>query len=237
MHFPVYLLGVVHPHPVFEGLGYLAAAQAFRWLRARRGDVLDEDARGWLIVAAVVGGAIGSKLLYWASDPAATVLDGSLAAVMGGKSVVGGLVGALGAVELAKRRLGIARATGDLFAMPCALGIAVGRIGCFLTGLSDHTHGLPTTLPWGVDFGDGLPRHPTQLYEVAFLLGLSAVLYRWRPAREGDTFKLFLACYAAFRIWLELLKPGIFFGPLNAVQWVCLAVLVYYAPRLRPAVA
>ncbi len=83
MHFPVYLLGVVHPHPVFEGLGYLAAAQAFRWLRARRGDVLDEDARGWLIVAAVVGGAIGSKLLYWASDPAATVLDGGLASVMG----------------------------------------------------------------------------------------------------------------------------------------------------------
>ena len=236
MQVPVYLgLGPlqIHPHPVFEALGYLVAAQTFRWQRARRGDHLDEDTRGWLVVAAVVGGALGGKLLYWASDPGAT-LGGDLAGVLGGKSILGALVGALIGVELAKRRLGVARATGDLFALPCALGIAVGRIGCFLTGLADHTHGLPTALPWGVDFGDGLPRHPAQLDEIAFLCLLAAALLRWRPRRDGDAFAAFFVAYAAFRLGLEFMKPGLFVGGLSAIQWVCLAVLLYYAARLAP---
>jgi prolipoprotein diacylglyceryltransferase len=236
MQFPVYV-GVgplaVHPHPLFEGLGYVVAAYLFKWLRARQGDALDEDTRGWVVVAAVVGGAIGSKLMYLASDPEVT-FGGGFGVLLGGKSIVGGLVGALIGVELAKWWLGVTRSTGDLFAVPCALGIAVGRIGCFLTGLSDHTHGLPTSLPWGVDFGDGLPRHPTQLYEIVFLCLLAVVLYRWRPRREGDTFRLFLAAYAAFRLWVELIKPGVLYGWLNGIQWVCLAVLIYYAAQVAP---
>jgi len=47
-----------------------------------------------------------------------------------------------------------------------------------LTGLSDNTYGTPTNLPWAVNFGDGIPRHPTQLYEIAFLIALLPILYR-----------------------------------------------------------
>jgi phosphatidylglycerol---prolipoprotein diacylglyceryl transferase len=96
---------------------------------------------------------------------------------MGGKTVVGALIFGLVAVELMKRYIGVRESTGDLYAIPLALGIAIGRIGFFLTGLSDNTYGTPTTLPWGVNFGDGIPRHPTQLYEIAFLLTLIPILY------------------------------------------------------------
>ena len=86
-----------------------------------------------------------------------------------GKSVVGALVGgaACRRVDQAAHRRH-ASATGDVFAIPLVVGIAIGRIGCFLTGLDDNTHGLPTSLPWAVDFGDGVPRHPAQLYESPF---------------------------------------------------------------------
>ena len=86
---------------------------------------------------------------------------------MGGKTIVGALIFGLISVELMKRYIGVRQSTGDLYAIPLALGIAIGRIGCFLTGLSDNTYGTPTTLPWAVNFGDGIPRHPTQLYEIA----------------------------------------------------------------------
>ena len=42
----------------------------------------------------------------------------------------------------------------------------------------DNTYGTPTSLPWAINFGDGIPRHPTQLYEVAFLLLLIPILFR-----------------------------------------------------------
>jgi phosphatidylglycerol:prolipoprotein diacylglycerol transferase len=98
--------------------------------------------------------------------------------LMGGKTIVGALVFGLISVELMKRYIGVRQSTGDLYAIPLALGIAIGRIGCFLTGLSDNTYGTPTTLPWAIDFGDGIPRHPTQLYEIAFLLILIPILYK-----------------------------------------------------------
>ena len=100
------------------------------------------------------------------------------ASLIGGKTIVGALTGGLIAVELLKRYIGLRHSTGDLYAIPLALGIAIGRIGCFLTGLPDNTYGTPARLPWAVDFGDGIPRHPTQLYEIAFLLLLIPLLYR-----------------------------------------------------------
>jgi phosphatidylglycerol:prolipoprotein diacylglycerol transferase len=96
---------------------------------------------------------------------------------MGGKTIVGALIFGLLTVEFVKRYIGLNQSTGDLYAIPLSLGIAIGRIGCFLTGLSDNTYGIPTSLPWGINFGDGIPRHPTQLYEIIFLLALIPLLY------------------------------------------------------------
>ena len=105
-----------------------------------------------------------------------------------------------------------------------------GRIGCFLTGLDDHTHGLPTSLPWGVDFGDGIPRHPTQLYEIGFLL-LLALALRFGPRRtwpEGRRFQLFLGVYLAFRLGVDALKPTQpLAAGLGAIQWAALLGLIW----------
>ena len=135
--------------------------------------------RSAAIAAAIAGAVVGSKLLFWLEDPALTLHNLHNASyLMGGKTIVGALAFGLLSVEGFKRYIGLRQSTGDLYAIPLAVGIAVGRIGCFLTGLSDNTYGTPTGLPWGVDFGDGIRRHPTQLYEVVFLLLLIPVLYR-----------------------------------------------------------
>jgi phosphatidylglycerol:prolipoprotein diacylglycerol transferase len=150
---------------------------------------------------------------------------------MSGKTIVGGLAGGLVAVEWVKRRLGIRVATGDLFAVPLALGLAVGRIGCFLTGLADDTCGNATRLPFGVDFGDGVRRHPTQLYEIVFVLVLAAVLWGLleRPHRGGEIFKTFMVSYATWRLLVDFLKPRMTVLELSYIQWTCLAIILYYA--------
>lgn len=233
--FPVYLwVGplALHPHWIFEVLSYIVGSRVYLALKTRKGDTISADHRWSVVAAAAIGAAIGSKLLYLASDPELTTQHGTdIFFLMSGKSVVGGLVGALIAVEWVKRREGVTRATGDLFVIPLCIGIAVGRIGCFLTGLEDHTHGLPTTLPWAIDFGDGIPRHPAQLYEIAFLLVLAIgfLVSGSRLRTEGDQFKLLMVLYMGFRLVTEFIKPGVFILGLNAIQWVALGMLFYYA--------
>src|SRR5579863_1652871 len=193
--FPVYLrVGSfrIHPHIFFETSAYVVGFSLFLLMRRRLGDPVSEDFRWWVIAAAVAGAALGCRLLGWLETP-------RLDAVMTGKTIVGGLVGGLIAVELVKKRFGVTSATGDLFAIPLAVGIAIGRMGCFLTGLADQTYGNPTRLPWGVDFGDGVARHPTQLYEIVFLAMLILVLLMLsrRPHAQGDLFKTFMISYSS----------------------------------------
>jgi prolipoprotein diacylglyceryltransferase len=237
--FPYYLqFGPLrlHPHWVFEGLAYAVAFHIYLRLRRSRGDSVSEDIRWWVIAAAAAGAALGSKLLYWLEEPSLTLAHwNDPAYLMGGKTIVGALVGGLICVEWAKRRLGVAARTGDLFAVPLALGIAIGRIGCFLTGLPDHTYGTPTRLPWGVNFGDSIPRHPTQLYEIAFLTCLAALLWWFvrRPHSNGDVFKAFMVGYMGFRLLVDFLKPEATLAGLSSIQWAATLMLVYYGRDVR----
>lgn len=237
LDFPVWIhIGpiVVHPHLAFELLAYAAGIGVYWALRARMGDHLAAADRWSLFAATAIGAVVGSRLLNWLDQSSLTPASGAdLLRLIGGQTVVGGLLGAWLAVEFQKRRLGITRPTGDLVAMPAALAIAVGRIGCFLTGLPDGTYGVATSLPWGVDVGDGVARHPTALYETAFLVALAFVL-RVALVRlsEGLTFVTFVSGYLSFRLLVDALKPGARLAlGLTAIQWACLAGLAYYGVR------
>jgi prolipoprotein diacylglyceryltransferase len=230
-------------HFVFESLGYAAAAAVYLVYRRRRGDALPDADRIWTIVAAAAGAAVGSRALFLTIDPARTLRHvGEWSLLSGGKTIVGALLGGLIAVELVKRFRGITVATGDLYVPALAAGIAVGRIGCFLAGPMDHTAGLPTSLPWGIASGDAVRRHPTALYEIAFVLLLAFALRRVpEKAPAGAAFALFLAGYLAFRFAVDFLKPEpppLVLG-LTGIQLACLAGLGYYAAiipkRLRPS--
>jgi len=235
LHFGRY---AIHPHLFFESLSYFIAFRVYLSLRRRFGDPIATPLRWAVIAAAIAGAALGAKLLYWLEDPVLTFHHfRDPAYLIGGKTIVGALVFGLLSVECMKRYIGLRTSTGDLYAIPLALGIAIGRIGCFLTGLSDNTYGIPTNLPWAVNFGDGIPRHPTQLYEIFFLLALIPILFvvltkvvarvpHFSPLlREvgilpptnvhpptsrflpGDAFKLFMVAYLSFRLLCDFLKP------------------------------
>jgi prolipoprotein diacylglyceryltransferase len=219
-------------HLIFESLAYLAAFRYYTRQREQTGDFLPPHQRSSIVLAAILGAVAGSKILDWLEDPAFTLAHWREPAyIIGGKTIVGALLGGTLAVELIKKKLGVRRRTGDLFAVPLTLGIMIGRVGCFLNGLSDHTYGNPTSLPWAVDFGDGIPRHPTQLYEIlALALALPFLrLFEQSEHEEGDVFRVFLFGYLAWRFAIEFIKPDPTFGGLNSIQWVSAAALVWYA--------
>jgi prolipoprotein diacylglyceryltransferase len=174
-------------------------------------------------LAAFIGGVLGAKLPFvfvrgtdWFG--AAWLADG--------KTVTTGLMGAYVGVELAKRWLGVTVKTGDAFALPLALALAVGRWGCFLHGCCS---GVPTHPPWGVDFGDGVPRHPTQIYESLFHFAMALVLVQLvRHGRlRNRRLKLYLMCYGGYRFLTEFLRPEPEYAlGLTYFQWVALVLLI-----------
>lgn len=218
-------------HAGFELLAYLAGFALSRraWRRETRAFAARENS-GWIAVAAILGAALGSKLLFLLQYPDFAFAGfPSAEALLGGKTIVGGLLGGLAGVEIAKARLGVSDSTGDLFTVPVLAGLAVGRLGCLASGLVDETFGLPTSLPWGWDFGDGIKRHPTPLYEIAFLLVFLAALRVFAPrlTHAGDTFRVFMATYFAFRVAVDFLKPP--FGPVASAAEAALPRARLYA--------
>ena len=183
----------------------------------------------WILVSCALGALLGSKLLALLErSPQDMMEDEPWQAFLGGKTIVGGLLGGWIGVELAKKWFGIVARTGDAYVLPLVLGIAIGRIGCFLTGLPDRTYGVATSLPWGVDFGDGIRRHPTQLYEVVWVLGLgAAILIRSRfPYPRGHLFRWFMLGYFGFRLMVEFIKPVFRPSGLSAIQFACVLGII-----------
>ena len=129
---------------------------------------------------------------------------------MSGKTILFGLVGWYFAVELVKWRMGIKVKTGDSFAVPVAGSIAVGRLSCFAGGCC---YGTPTQLPWGVIFSsvDQVPRHPTQLYELAFHLTAALVLATLprRGVFRNQLIKLYFIGYCGYRFLSEYIRPEV----------------------------
>lgn len=224
-------------HLLFEWLGMTVGFQLYRRERARDSGagVLQPGAYP-VALGCLLGAALGNKLVFWAEFPHLWSTQGhDLAIWMSGQSIVGGLLGGLLGVEIAKKLTGITASTGDAFVLPLMAGTAIGRIGCFLAGLQDGTYGNPSTLPWAVDFGDGIARHPTQLYDIAFVLAFGALVLAWRRrwrAKPGLAFKVYLSGYLSWRLLVDAIKPVPFdYGAgLSGIQVVCLLALLCYLP-------
>ncbi|HET6883316.1 MAG TPA: prolipoprotein diacylglyceryl transferase family protein [Pirellulales bacterium] len=204
-----------------------AIAAAYLLSRRRQGRLpLTAGQRLGLALGAFCGAMIAAKLPFVLSDWQG-LMSGS-AWLDNGKTIVFGLVGGYFGVELAKWALDIRVKTGDSFAVPVAVGIAIGRLACFAGGCC---YGTPTSLPWGVDFGDG-PRHPTQLYETAFHLSAAACLLlmeRWNLCR-GQRIKLYIMAYLLYRFATEFIRPEPrLWLSLTGYQWACLAWLPVFA--------
>lgn len=149
-----------------------------------------------------------------------------------GHSIAGAIAGGIVAVEGYKFARGIRGSTGFTFVAPLALGIAVGRLGCFFAGLPDYTYGIATNLPWAVDFGDGIPRHPVQLYESAAMAGFLAVFlwgaWRRKPLFLRHGFYIFTGWYGIQRFVWEFFKPyPTLIGPFNIFHLVCAGLVLY----------
>lgn len=155
-----------------------------------------------------------------------------------GHSIAGAIAGGVVGVEIFKALKGIRGSTGAQFVAPLATGIAVGRLGCFFAGLPDYTYGIPTALPWGVDFGDGIFRHPVQLYE-SLSMGMFLAVYLRRIAQGSvlfrrDGFYLFVGWYALQRFGWEFLKPyPSVIGPFNLFHILCVLLLCYSVLMMR----
>lgn len=215
-------------HLVLEVLAYTLGYRFYARLRRRRGDRIGDTQRGWIFIGAALGALVGSRLLGALEHPDLS----APAALLADKSIVGGLLGGLVVVEWTKRRIGVTASSGDLMVYPLLLALMIGRLGCFSAGVWDGTHGLPSALPWALDLGDGVLRHPTMLYELGFLAALWAALRRIearRPLADGALFKLFMVAYLAFRLVSDGLKPRTpVISSLSAIQLACLLGLAYY---------
>lgn len=179
-----------------------------------------------IALAAFVGGTLAAKLPFvWSSDAgfwdwATWTADG--------KTITTGLVGAYLAVEAVKLILGIRAKTGDGLAVPLAVALAVGRLGCFV---NPCCFGEPTTLTWGIDFGDGVRRHPTQLYESLFHATWAVILVclQQRDVLRYQRLKLYLLAYSGFRLAIEFIRvEPKWLGPLTYYQ----VVVIGFAPFL-----
>ena len=95
-----------------------------------------------------------------------------------------------------------------------------------MAGLADDTYGKATGLPWAVDLGDGVGRHPVQVYEILFLIVLGVVVSRKAKLPEGARFRIFLGSYLAWRVVIDFLKPQPLIDGLNLIQWSCLGGIV-----------
>lgn len=198
---------------------YLVGILVFRWAARRRG--LDTEGMRILMGAGLIGGLAGANLLQL------------LAAGTPGKTIEGGIAGGFLAVVWTKRRLGITRPTGDLFALAIPAGEAIGRLGCFVGGCC---YGKVTTAALAVH-EHGELRHPAQLYSSLAAASSFAVLVwleRKRILPENGLLYVQIALFCMTRFAIEFVREGntAEFG-LTLAQLGCIAGFAFAAYKLR----
>jgi phosphatidylglycerol:prolipoprotein diacylglycerol transferase len=154
----------------------------------------------------IIGAIIGSRAGHIIFNPEAiqTFLD-FFKIWQGGMSFHGGFIGALlfSVFYIKKNKMNFWKIT-DVIAPSIPLAQAIGRIGCFLRGCC---YGIPTTLPWGIEYLNEV-RHPTQIYSSIALLGIFFFLSKQKNKKrfDGSLFLTYIAIYSVFRFFIEFIR-------------------------------
>lgn len=232
------LFGVkLNVHLILEYLAFFIGFRYYVILRRGSKDSITQNNRLSIIIGAIFGALLFSRLFAFLENPIESYEQGWIS-ILNNKTIMGGLFGGLIGVESMKKLIGEKQSSGNLFTLPIILGIIIGRMGCFLKGVDEFTYGKITNSFLGMDLGDGLSRHPIALYEIVFLLILFIVLKKaMKRAKEessGVYFKLFMISYFTFRFCIEFIKPNTFltFG-LSSIQYLCLLCLLYYFTTIK----
>ena len=194
----------------------------------------DDHIASDIIVWAAIGGILGAKIYYLLenfdrvlADPSGMIFSGA------GLVFLGGLIGGTIAVSYVFKKNDMEwLSSADIVAPLLILGYAIGRIGCLLVG---DDYGLPTTMPWGMSFPNGLPPstysifqtyypwvdlsgfdpgvlkvHPTQIYEATIGLILFVFLYKKRLSVSvpGTLFFLYLFLAGLERFFMEFIRTN-----------------------------
>lgn len=241
----------VGPVPITGfGLTMMLAFLIGAWIvdRELRRNGFAPDFAGDIVFGAVIGGIVGAKLWYVALHGAEALFAREGLVFYGG--FLGGVVGVL---ANGWRRGVPVRWTMHLVAPALAAAYAMGRVGCFVVG---DDYGRPTDLPWAVAFPQGAPPstagimarafgttvppgtppdtvlavHPTQLYEVAIMLVVFAILWRWRlkPRGTGWLFGAYLVFAGVERFAVEFFraKDDRFLVGLTIAQATSMAIVM-----------
>lgn len=227
-------------------LGFMAALWVLQRELPRRG--FDEELGSSIITAGMVGGLVGAKLYFVLFEMPGATWSETFAALFSGSGLTwygGFIVAALAIYWILKRRAVPFLPVADACGMALALGYGIGRIGCQLAG--DGDYGVPTDLPWGMAYPDGVVPtlekvHPAPVYETLLGLLTFAVLWRLRQRwqeRPGRLFSLYLVLAGAARFGVEIIRlnPDVVWG-LSAAQLISLGMMaggVALAARLREA--
>jgi phosphatidylglycerol:prolipoprotein diacylglycerol transferase len=222
----------ISPFGVTMALAFLVGS----WITAirMREEGLDPELATTLLVYVMLGGIVGSKLYYAVDTYLRTHQEtgqtfASLLFARDGITWYGGLIAAtaIGALGCRIHHVSV-RKVMDCTAVAGAVGQAIGRLGCFLVG---DDYGKKTDLPWGVRFPRGAPPtddavHPTQIYEILWLLPVAALLWRRRHV-SPFLFGEYLALNGIGRLMIETLRvnPRVVWG-LTEPQIVGIALIV-----------
>src|SRR3954447_1080430 len=195
-----------------------------------------------MVFAALIGGLLGARL-YWILGNLDEVRGDVVGGIFGGSGLVwygGALGGAAGVLLWARRRGMFNLLLLDVCAPALAIGYAIGRIGCQLSG--DGDYGTPTDLPWGMAYPHGVVPtldavHPTPIYETLAMCLVGWGLWRARHApRPGLLFACYLVLAGAERLLVEFVRRNepVLAG-LTEAQLLSVVMLVAGAVWLRRA--
>jgi len=194
---------------------------------------------GFLIIGiAGLAGLVGARLYHVLETPRELIDHPSVLISRFGFAWFGGFLGGFVALAILAGRFRIPLLEFlDICSPAAAVGYGIGRIGCLLSG--DGDYGVPTTLPWGMSFPNGVVPttervHPTPLYEFFIWLAIGAFLWQLGKralageARSGEVFCGYLILTGVARFLIEFIRinPRSFFGLSNAQAASLLSLLL-----------